>query len=104
MLRERSLLQVRRSILQVGLGTVLLLSTDHGLPKLISCIIDGLEEANDFYEQARRQKETAITAERCPAWMWQELRHHNPLHKGIYSKCYIYFLPENDIIIANTSI
>ncbi len=43
------------------------LSKDHDLPRLISCIIDGLEEADDFYEHARqwREKETAI--ERCPA-------------------------------------
>ncbi len=39
------------------------LSTDHGLPRLISCIIDGLEEADDFYEYDRHQKETATTAE-----------------------------------------
>ncbi len=76
------------------------LSTDHGLPRLILCIIDGHEEVDDLYEHAHQKMTEA--AERCPALMWLELRHHNPLgNERIYSRCYVYFLLQNDTIMAN---
>ncbi len=69
MLGERSILQGRRSILRGGLKLwsdkdIIHLSTNYGLSKLILCIIEGLEKADDFYEYAR-QKDTE-TEERYP--------------------------------------